>query len=102
MGSVLDRLAFLGGWSYRIVFLAMALFSVASLIILYGVDHPIIFKGEMAKMFEDYGFEPKMAFWGIDIYYIWQVIIVSIMVLIAICYPMSKIFGMKVVNALRA
>ncbi len=75
---------------------------VASVLILYGVDHPLVFKGEMAKMFEDYGFEPKMAFWPIDTYYIWQMVIVGFMVLISIGYPIRKIFGMKVVNALRA
>jgi len=75
---------------------------VASVLILYGVDHPLVFKGEMAKMFEDYGFEPQMAFWPIDTYYIWQMIIVACMVLIAIGYPLRKIFGMNVVNALRA
>ena len=75
---------------------------LASVLILYGVDHPLVFKGEMAKMFEDYGFEPKMAFWPIDTYYIWQMIIVGFMVLVSIGYPMRKIFGMKVVNALRA
>jgi ABC-type lipoprotein release transport system permease subunit len=75
---------------------------VASLVILYGVDHPLIFKGEMAKIFEEYGMEPKMAFWNIDTYYIWQMVIVAFMVLLAILYPMRKIFGMKVVNALRA
>jgi len=75
---------------------------VATAVILYGVDHPIVFKGEMAKMWEDYGFEPKMAFWGIDTYYIWQMVIVACMVLLAIIYPLRKIFGMKVVNALRA
>ena len=75
---------------------------VASLLILYGVEHPLIFKGEMAKMFEDYGMEPKMVFWGIDTYYIWQMFIVLAMVLLAIRYPIRKIFGMKVVNALRA
>jgi ABC-type lipoprotein release transport system permease subunit len=75
---------------------------VASVLILYGVDHPLVFKGEMAKMFEDYGFEPQMAFWPIDTYYIWQMIIVAFMVLIAIGYPLRKIFGMNVVNALRA
>ena len=37
-GAVLDRLAFMGGWSYRIVFLAMALFSVVSLILLSRID----------------------------------------------------------------
>ena len=75
---------------------------VASLLILYGVDHPIIFKGETAKMFEEYGMEAKMVFWNIDTYYIWQMVIVAFMVLLSIIYPMRKIFGMKVVNALRA
>jgi len=75
---------------------------VASTLILYGVDHPIIFKGEMAKMFEEYGMEPKMVFWGIDTYYIWQIVIVALMVFLAIGYPVRKIFGMKIVNALRA
>jgi len=75
---------------------------VASILILYGVDHPIIFKGEMAKMFEEYGMEPKMVFWSIDTYYIWQIVIVAMMVLLAIGYPVRKIFRMKVVNALRA
>ncbi len=75
---------------------------VASIVILYGVEHPLIFKGETAKIFEEYGMEPKMAFWNIDTYYIWQMVIVAFMVLLAIAYPMRKIFGMKVVNALRA
>ena len=75
---------------------------VASVIILYGVNHPLIFKGEMAKMFEEYGMEPMMAFQGIDFYFAWQVFIVAIMVFLALMYPVRKIFGMKVVNALRA
>ena len=76
--------------------------TIATVLILYGVDHPIIFKGETAKMFEEYGMEPKMAFWTIDTYYISQMVIVMIMVILAIGYPLRKIFGMKVVNALRA
>lgn len=75
---------------------------VASILILYGVEHPIIFKGEMALMFEDYGMEPKMAFHPIASYYISQIVIVVLMVLIAIGYPMRKIFRMNLVNALRA
>jgi ABC-type lipoprotein release transport system permease subunit len=75
---------------------------VAIGIILYGMDHPIVFKGEMAKMFEDFGMEPIMAFQGIDFYFLWQIFIVAIMVFIAIGYPIRKIFSMKVVNALRA
>jgi ABC-type lipoprotein release transport system permease subunit len=75
---------------------------VAGAVILYGMDNPIVFKGEMAKVFEDYGFDPVMAFQGIGSYFLWQVLVVAIMVLIAIGYPLSKIAGMKVVNALRA
>lgn len=75
---------------------------IAILIIMYGLDHPIVFKGAMAKTYEDFGIEPVMAFKGIDFYFIWQVIIVSLMVLLSMIYPLRKIFGMKVVNALRA
>lgn len=76
--------------------------AIATVVILYGVEHPIIFRGEMAKIYEDYGLEPKMVFWSIDTYYIWQMAIVGLMVLLSISYPLRKIFGMKVVNALRA
>lgn len=76
--------------------------TLATLLILYGVEHPLIFKGETALMFEEYGMEPKMAFWGIDTYYISQILIVTGMVLLAIVYPIRKILGLKVVNALRA
>ncbi|MCD4710420.1 MAG: FtsX-like permease family protein [Bacteroidales bacterium] len=75
---------------------------IASALILYGVEHPFIFKGEMAKLFEDYGMEPKMVFQGIDTYFLWQIFIVALMVLLSIGYPVQKIFKMKVVNALRA
>lgn len=76
--------------------------AVATLLILYGLEHPLLFKGEVAKMFEEYGMEPKLAFWSIDTYYIWQILIVLVMVLVAIGYPIRKILGLKVVNALRA
>ena len=75
---------------------------IAGLVVLYGVDHPIVFRGEMAKMYEDYGFEPVMAFEGISYYFAWQLVIVAIMVLLSMIYPLRKIFGMKVVNALKA
>jgi len=76
--------------------------AMAIIIILYGLNHPIVFKGEFAKMFEDYGMEPIMAFQGIDFYFLWQMFIVGIMVLTALIYPVRKIFGLKVVDALKA
>ena len=76
--------------------------AVAIPAILYGAEHPLVFRGEIAKMWEDYGFEPMMVFQGIDTYFLWQMLIVAIMVIIAIGYPARKILGIKVVNALRA
>jgi ABC-type lipoprotein release transport system permease subunit len=75
---------------------------IAIVVILYGVDHPIVFKGEMAKMYEDFGMDPVMAFEGINFYFVWQMIIVGLMVMLSMIYPLRKIFGMKVVNSLRA
>ena len=75
---------------------------VAIPIILYGVEHPIVFRGEFARMWEDYGFEPVMSFQGIDTYLLWQAVIVALMVMIALVHPVQKIFNLKVVNALRA
>jgi ABC-type lipoprotein release transport system permease subunit len=76
--------------------------AVAMGFILYGLNHPIIFKGEMAKMMEEYGMEAMMVFQGPDTYFLWQMFIVALMVLIAIGYPLRKIIGLQVVNALRA
>jgi len=75
---------------------------VAIPIILYGVEHPIVFRGEFARIWEDYGFEPVMSFQGIDTYLLWQAVIVALMVMIALAHPVQKIFNLKVVNALRA
>ena len=38
---------------------------------------------------------------GIATYYLWQIVIVALMITLAILYPIRKIFGFKVVKALR-
>jgi len=70
--------------------------------IIYGYYHPIKFSSDMAKMFEDYGFEPVMAFKWIDNYFLWQSVVVAIIVLVAALYPVRNIFSLKEVNALKA
>ncbi|MFO7934862.1 MAG: FtsX-like permease family protein [Bacteroidales bacterium] len=75
---------------------------VAIPVILYGMEHPIVFKGEFAQIWEDYGFEPIMVFMGIDTYFLWQMVIVALIVLLAMIHPLRKIFTLKAVNALRA
>jgi ABC-type lipoprotein release transport system permease subunit len=71
-------------------------------IILYGVHHPIVFKGELAHMMEQYDFEPKLVFEPVNTYFLWQAIVVGIMVLVSLINPLRKILGLKVVTALRA
>ena len=70
--------------------------------ILFGMYNPIRFSGEMAKMYEDYGIEPIMKFMPVDTYFLWQSAVVAIIVLIAIIYPVNKIFKLNTVTSLKA
>jgi len=67
-----------------------------------GVHNPIVFKGEMALMFEEYGMEPMLVFAPAGSYFLWQSFIVGLMVLISLIHPIRRILQLKVVNALRA
>jgi putative ABC transport system permease protein len=67
-----------------------------------GFYHPIRFSGEMAKMYEDYGMDPVMPFMPVDWYFLWQSVVISIIVLIAIIYPVRKIYKMEIVSSLKA
>jgi ABC-type lipoprotein release transport system permease subunit len=71
-------------------------------VILIGRQNPIRFSGEMAKMYEDYGLEPVMTFMPVGPYFLWQSVVVAIIVLLAVIYPIRKIFRMNVVNSLKA
>lgn len=76
--------------------------SVALPAIIYGYHNPIRFTGDMGKMYESYGMEPVMPFMPIDWYFLWQSVVVAIIVVIAIIYPVRKIYKMEVVNSLKA
>ena len=71
-------------------------------VIIYGYYNPIRLSGELAKMMEDYGFEPVMAFQWIDKYFLWQSVVVGIIVLLSVLYPVRKILKLKEINAIRA
>ncbi len=76
---------------------------VASLpFVIYGHIHPIRFTGELARMYEDYGFEPVMPTMLPDTFYLWQIVVVLIILLIAIVFSIRKIFKINVIEALRA
>jgi ABC-type antimicrobial peptide transport system permease subunit len=71
-------------------------------VIIYGNIHPLRFTGEMAKMYEDYGIEPIMPTLLPDTYFLWQTVVVLIILLIAIGFSTRKIFKINVINSLRA
>ncbi len=84
-------------------FLGMLAGVAASLpIVFLGYAKPLRFTGEMAKMYEDYGFEPVMPMLLPDTYYLWQMVIVLLILFIAITFSVRKVFKMNVINALRA
>jgi ABC-type lipoprotein release transport system permease subunit len=84
-------------------FLGLAAGVIASLpFVFYGNVHPIRFTGEMGKMYSDYGFEPIMPTLLPDTYYLWQIVVVLIILLIAILSSIRKIFRINVISALRA
>jgi ABC-type antimicrobial peptide transport system permease subunit len=53
-------------------------------------------------MYEDYGFEPVMPTMLPDTFYLWQIAVVLIILLIAIAFSIRKIFKINVIEALRA
>ncbi len=76
--------------------------AVALPAIIIGQYNPIRFSGEYAKVYESYGMEPIMPFMHINYYFLWQSVIVALIVAIAISYPVRKIYKMTVVNSLKA
>jgi ABC-type lipoprotein release transport system permease subunit len=71
-------------------------------VILYFYFNPIILKGDLGKMMEDYGWDALMPTAWFGPYFYWQGIIVFIMVLLATLYPLRKIGKLKEIEALRS
>jgi ABC-type lipoprotein release transport system permease subunit len=75
---------------------------IASLpIVYYGNFHPIRFKGAVAKMYEDYGFDPVMPTLLPNKYYLWQIVVVLLILIIAIAFSARKIFRINVITSMR-
>ena len=84
-------------------FLGVAAGVIASLpIVFFGNARPLRLTGEIARMYEDYGFEPVMPMLLPDTYYLWQVVVVLVILLFTVAFSVRKIFKMNVINALRA
>ena len=64
-------------------------------------QNPIPLTGEMAKMMEEYGFEPVIFFSkGVDIFY-WQPVVVFGITLFLYIFPLITIRRLKIVKAIR-
>jgi len=75
---------------------------VSSGIVAYYSNNPIHIGGEMADIYEQFGIEPVLAFSRDITIFLNQFLIVFILLLLAVIYPMIKIFSLKIINALRA
>jgi ABC-type lipoprotein release transport system permease subunit len=75
---------------------------VSSPVILYFYYFPIVLKGDLSKMMEDYGWDAVMPTAWFGPYFYWQAVIVALMVLMATLYPLRKIGKLKVMEALRS
>lgn len=76
---------------------------IASLpVVIYGNINPLRFKGQMASMWEDYGFEPIMPTLMPDAYYLWQTVVVLIILSIAIFFSIRKIYKLNVIQSIKA
>jgi putative ABC transport system permease protein len=70
--------------------------------ILYFYYNPILLRGELGKMMEDYGWDSVMPTAWFGPYFYWQAVIVFIMILVATLYPLRKISKLKEIEALRS
>ena len=95
----------------RIVTIEMILLGILGLgagllaslpLILYFNHYPIVLKGDLARMMEDYGWDAVMPTAPVGPYFYWQAAVVALMVILATIYPLRKIGRMKEIDALRS
>jgi ABC-type lipoprotein release transport system permease subunit len=95
----------------RIISIEMILLGILGLIggmmasapvVMYFYYRPILLKGDLGKMMEDYGWDAVMPTAWFGPYFYWQAIVVCIMVLAATLYPLRKIGRLKEIEALRS
>jgi ABC-type lipoprotein release transport system permease subunit len=70
-------------------------------LILYFYFYPIVLKGDLANMMEDWGWDAIMPTAWFGPYFYWQAVIVAFMVVLATLYPLRKIGKMKEIEALK-
>jgi len=104
IGMRKTKLAFILVFEMIIIgFIGIASGMLASLPLVYNFYiNPIHLTGEMAKMYENMGFEAIMPTAPVDHYFTSQGMIILLMVIIACYIPLQRIWKMKVMDALRS
>lgn len=70
-------------------------------LILYFYYYPVVLKGDLASMMEDWGWDAVMPTAWFGPYFYWQVVVVALMVVLATLYPLRKIGKLKEIEALK-
>jgi ABC-type lipoprotein release transport system permease subunit len=70
-------------------------------LILYFYYYPVVLKGDLANMMEDFGWDAVMPTAWFGPYFYWQAVIVALMVVLATLYPLRKIGKLKEIEALK-
>jgi len=70
-------------------------------LIMYFHYYPIILKGDLANMMEDWGWDAVMPAAWFGPYFYWQAVVVALMVVLATIYPLRKIGRFKEIEALK-
>jgi ABC-type lipoprotein release transport system permease subunit len=65
-------------------------------------NNPVRFRGDLAQVMINMGFEPVMPLAWINTYVLWQGLIVAFMVVLSCLYPLRKVLKLKEIDALRA
>ncbi len=70
-------------------------------LIMYFYYYPVVLKGDLANMMEDWGWEAVMPTAWFGPYFYWQAVIVALMIVLATIYPLRKIGRLKEIEALK-
>ena len=70
-------------------------------LIMYFYYYPVVLKGDMGNMMEDWGWDAVMPSAWFGPYFYWQAVIVALMVVMATIYPLRKIGKLKEIEALK-
>ena len=71
-------------------------------LILYFYYYPIVLRGDLAGMMEEWGWDAVMPTAWFGPYFYWQAAVVALMVVLATIYPLRKIGKLKEIEALRS